>query len=181
MIVLKWLVNIFKALNSNQHPLEIAEAIGFGVMLALIPPNNLLWWGIFFVSFFLSINQAMMMVVIAIGKLLVPLVDPFLDSFGYAILTVPALEDFYDTFFNMPLIPLLKLHNTVVMGAFATGILLYFPILFLMVPAVRYYRRVIREKIVNSKWFKAFTSSPLIAGLIQTYKSVSDIATKIKS
>lgn len=181
MIVLRWIVNIFKALNSNQHPLEIAEAIGFGVMLALIPTNNLLWWGIFLVSFFLTINQAVMMVVIAVGKLFVPFVDPFLEGLGYLILTVPALEDFYDSFFNMPFIPLLRLYNTMVMGAFAVGVLLYFPILFIMVPTVRAYRRFVREKIVNSQWFKAFTSFPLIAGIINVYKSVSGIYTKIKS
>lgn len=181
MIILKWLVNIFKALNSNQHPLEIAEGIGFGILLALIPSNNLLWWGVFFISFFLSINQAVMMVILAIGKLFVPFFDPLLDSLGYMILSVPALEDFYDWFFNLLLIPLLRLHNTVVMGAFAFGILLYFPILFVMVRLVRYYRQVIRQKIIESKWFKAFTSSPIIAGLIDFYKNTSNIYDKVKS
>jgi len=46
---------------------------------------------------------------------------------------------------------------------------------------VRYYRRVIRQKIVESKWFKAFTSTPLIASLLKTYQSVTTITTKIHS
>ena len=181
MVVINWLVKIFKAINSNQHPLEIAEGICFGVMLALLPSSNLLWWGIFFVSFFLSINQAVMVVFMAVGKIFVPLLDPMMESLGYLILTAPALEDFYDWFFNLPLIPLLRLHNTLVMGAFATSVLLYFPLLFVMVRLVRYYRRVIRQKIVESKWFKAFTSIPLIASLLKTYRSVTTITTKIHS
>ncbi len=181
MVVLNWLVKIFKALNSNQHPLEIAEGIGFGVLLALIPSNNLLWWMVFLVSFFLTINQSTMIVVMAVGKLFMPFVDPLLDSLGYVILTVPALEDFYDSFFNMPMMPLLRLHNTVVMGGFALGVLLYFPLLFVMVPAVRAYRKFVREKITQSKWFKAFTSSPLVASLIKMYKSTTTLSSKFKS
>ncbi|URA11284.1 TIGR03546 family protein [Thermospira aquatica] len=181
MIVVNWLIKIFKALNSNQHPLEIAEGIGFGILLALIPSNNLLWWMVFLISFFLTIHQGMMIVVMAIGKLFMPFVDPMLDTLGYALLTVSALEDFYDSFFNMPLVPLLKLHNTVVMGGFALGVLLYFPILFVMVPVVRGYRKFVREKIVQSKWFKAFTSTPLVAGLMKIYKSTTLISSKFKS
>ena len=46
--MIKFLTNIFKALNSNSHPGEIAHAICCGMLLGYKTKNNALWYILFF-------------------------------------------------------------------------------------------------------------------------------------
>ena len=42
--MLKWISGLFKALNANQNPAEMAHGLALGVMLGLMPKNNALWY-----------------------------------------------------------------------------------------------------------------------------------------
>ena len=69
-------------LNANTRPGEIAAGAAFGLLLALLPGGNLLWFALFVLTFFLKLNMAMQFVVLGLLRLIAPLVDPALDSPG---------------------------------------------------------------------------------------------------
>ena len=69
-MLVKGIANLVFVLNSNKHPREVAAAIAMGLLLALIPVNNILWVALFIISFFLKINIAVEILFILIFKLI---------------------------------------------------------------------------------------------------------------
>ena len=82
---------MFKSLNANRAPGELAHAFALGMLLAFVPKGNLLWIFLFILTFFLRINRGTLFLSIILGSIFIPLVDPLFDTTGYAILTHPAL------------------------------------------------------------------------------------------
>ena len=55
--MLKFLVKLLKALNSNSHPGEIAHAVCLGMLLGFLPKNNIFWYVITVFVLFMRINK----------------------------------------------------------------------------------------------------------------------------
>ena len=49
--MLKFIVKLLKALNSNSHPGEIAHAVCLGMLLGFLPKDNIFWFIIQFLFF----------------------------------------------------------------------------------------------------------------------------------
>ena len=50
------IVKLFKSLNTNSHPGEIAHAVAIGMVLGFMPKNNVLWYILFVCFLFIRIN-----------------------------------------------------------------------------------------------------------------------------
>ena len=61
--MLGYLLNLFKSLNSNSHPGEIAHGAALGVIMGMIPKDNVLWYILFVLFFFIRINKAVYLLV----------------------------------------------------------------------------------------------------------------------
>jgi uncharacterized protein (TIGR03546 family) len=170
-MIVSWIAKVFVAINSNKKTSEIALAISFAFVLALIPKGNLLWIFLFVLTFFLKLNQAVEMVFIIIFSFTLQFLDRFLDRIGYSILTIPQLENFFTKLFNNPVFYLTKYYNSLVMGGLVIGLILAFPIYFLSKYLVDVYRDKVREKIANNKFVKAFMKQPLIVGIKKSFGS----------
>ena len=90
--MIKALARLIVALNANARPAEIAAGAAFGVLLALVPGGNLLWYAIFAIAFLVKMNLAAMLLLLGLLRLVVPFADPALDALGYAVLGLPALR-----------------------------------------------------------------------------------------
>ncbi|HZK20154.1 MAG TPA: TIGR03546 family protein, partial [Treponemataceae bacterium] len=126
-MLIKYIIKLFKSLNSNGHPGEIAHACALGMLLGIMPKNNALWWIIFIFTLFMRINKGSYFIFIIIASLLTPFLDSFFDSFGYLILTLPQLYGLFSNLLDIPFVGFLKFNNTIVMGSFACGVLVYIP------------------------------------------------------
>jgi uncharacterized protein (TIGR03546 family) len=164
-MIITWFAKVFVAINSNRKTSQIALAISFAFLLALIPKANLFWISLFTLTFFLKINQAVEMVFLAVFSLLFGFLDTFLDRIGFAILTVPSLGDFFTKLFNTPFFFLTKYYNSIVMGGLVVGLLMFIPIYFLARYLVDIYRDKVREKIANNRFVKAVSTQPIIVGI----------------
>jgi uncharacterized protein (TIGR03546 family) len=164
---IKWIVNIIGALNSNKKPGELAAGIAFGIMLALIPTGNLLWPLLLIITMLLRVHQGMEFLFLAIFKLFIPVFDPALHSLGLAVLSIPALEGFFTSLYNMPVVPFLQFNNTLVMGGLVAGIVLWLPLFILFRILVGIYRNTLKEKVENSKLVKWFKKLPIVRGLVK--------------
>jgi uncharacterized protein (TIGR03546 family) len=170
-MIISWIARVFVAINSNKKSSQIAMAISFAFILALVPKANLLWVSLFILTFFLKLNQAVEMVFIAVFSLLLGFLDKFLDRLGYAILTIPSLGDFFTKLFNSPFFYLTKYYNSIVMGGLVVGLVMAFPIYFLSKYLIGIYRDKAREKVANNKFIQAILQQPLLAGLKKGFGS----------
>ncbi|OJF77753.1 MAG: TIGR03546 family protein [Treponema sp. CETP13] len=159
---LKYIVRILKSLNSNAHPGEIAHACALGVLLGFMPKNNALWWLIFIFTLFMRINKGSYFIFIIIGSLFAPLLDSFFDAFGYLILTIPTFESVFSAWLEIPFISFTKFNNTVVMGSFLTGVIVYIPMYMIIRIFIKIWRKYIASKFSNSRIVLAFYKIPFI-------------------
>jgi uncharacterized protein (TIGR03546 family) len=153
------------AINSNKKTSQVALAISFAFLLALVPKANLFWISLFTLTFFLKVNQAVEIVFLAVFSLFLDFLDVFLDRIGFAILTVPSMGDFFTKLFNSPFFYMTKYYNSIVMGGLVVGLTMFLPIYFLSKYMVDVYRDKMREKIANNKFVKAVSKQPILVGI----------------
>lgn len=169
------IARLIAALNANRRPGEVAAGIAMGVLLALMPTGNLLWVLLLILSAFLRINLGIEIVTILVFSPLSPLADPLLHRLGLAILTNPNLESFFASLYQLPLLPFTRFNNTVVLGSFIAGIVLWLPVFFLGRVLVGVYRTKIHPAIANSKIVKAFEKVPIVSkitGLVRKFSRI---------
>lgn len=174
--MISFIAKLFVALNSNSRPSELASGIAFGFWLALIPGGNLLWTALFIIAFLLKHNLAALLLSTGLFKIIIPLVDPLLDSFGAWILQIPALQDFFTSLYNIPLLPYSNFNNTIVMGGFTAGILCWIPIYFIFLSLVKVYRKKIAPKFADNKIVKALKKVPIISKISKAARKLSTFA-----
>lgn len=172
--------NIFVALNSNKKPLQEALAVAFGLWLALIPPGNLLWIILLIVPFFLKVNHGMMLFSLLILEAFTGIAYSLLDTLGGAALTFPGLFSFFVEMRNTPFIPLTNFYNTLVMGGFLMGLLLFLPVTYFVLLFVKLYRRHIRDRLIKSHFVKMLLKIKLINFIVSKYKMAKKAYDKVK-
>jgi len=163
--MIKALARLIVAINANSRPAEIAVGAAFGVLLALVPGGNLLWYAFFVIAFLVKINLAAMFLVMGLVRLAAPLADPALDALGWFVLNLPQLQPAFTALTRLPVVPWTRFNDTVVMGGFLAGLALGAPVVLLTLFLVRLYRRRLRERIAASRLAKAIAKVPLFATL----------------
>lgn len=165
--MISFIAKIIVALNNNSRPSEMASAIAFGFWLALIPGGNLLWIALFVIAFLLKHNTGAFLFSLAIFRVIAPLTDPILDKIGYIILQASFLQDFFARFYNIPLVPYSSFNNTIVMGAFISGLVLWVPLFLLFLNLVKIYRKKVAPKIADSKFIKTLKRIPILSKIMK--------------
>lgn len=164
--MLSKILKLFKALNANVNPGEIAHAFSCGLLLGFLPKNNLLWYLVFVFFLFVRINKPMYLLMTLLGSALAVGLDPLFDTLGYQILTIESLKGFYASLLEIPFVAFTKFNNSVVMGALAFGIVLYIPFYFLGRFFVFSWRKWLTPILMNSRVFKAIYKLPLIEKIV---------------
>ncbi|AFG37349.1 TIGR03546 family protein [Spirochaeta africana] len=166
-MVISSIARVLAALYSNKRPGEIAAAVALGVWAALIPGASLLFWLVFLLIFFVKVNQAIALLTLGLGSLATQLLDPLLHDIGYRVLTTDALYALWSDLYALPLLPLSRFNNTVVMGGFITGLAI-FPLVFLATKSlVVPLRTRVVPGIASSTWAQKIYKSPKVAKLIR--------------
>ena len=160
--MIKKIVSLFKILNSNSKPGEIANAVCLGLLLGFVPKNNLLWWLLFVFFSFVRINKTVYFFLTLLMSFIAPAFDSFFDSFGYAILTMPSLESFFAALLDIPFVGFTKFNNTLVCGALVFSLMIYIPLFILIVLFVKLWRSKITALWNNSRLALFFYRLPLV-------------------
>ena len=167
--MLKAIVNLFRALNANVNPSEIAHAFSCGILLGLMPKNNLLWWLVFVFVLFVRINKPMYLIMTLIASTFAPVMDGLFDTVGYAFLTIPQFSGFFGWLLDVPFVGFTKFNNSVVTGSLLCGLVLYVPMYFLGRLLISLWRKHIAGWIRHTHLAKAFAKLPIItkiAGMV---------------
>ncbi|MBA3066437.1 TIGR03546 family protein [bacterium] len=175
MPLIKYFFKFLKALNSNAAPGEVARGMAFGMILGLIPVSALHWWVILILMYLTNSNLAAGAVFTVLFKIIGAALGPVFDSAGYAVLTSPGLENFFTGLYNMPVMPFTRYYNTVVISTTIISFALFIPAVLIFRAAVKSYRTGVRDKIAETKFFKAFLKVPLVGKLLKLYNKINSV------
>lgn len=173
--MIKPIAKLIVALNGNLAKSQIAAGFAWGLLLGLVPAGNVLWIVLFIVSFFFKSHRASKLLVLAIIKLLSAATAQAMDTVGWEVLHVEALQPVFTTLYNMPFVPFTKFNNTLVAGGLVSGIVLWLPVFFLILLLVPLYRNKVAPKIRENKLVKAIKNVPILAKLAGAVSSAKDI------
>ena len=173
--MLKPIAKVIVALNGNLRKSQIAAGFSWGLLLGLIPAGNVFWIILFVISFFFRHHHASKMLVLAILKLVSAATGPLLDTLGWEILHIEALQPLFTMLYNMPFVPLTKFNNTLVAGGLVSGIILWLPAFFLISFLVPLYRNKLSPKIRESKVVKSIKNLPLVSALGKAISKASGV------
>jgi uncharacterized protein (TIGR03546 family) len=174
--MIKAIAKALIALNTNVRKEQIAAGFAWGILLALVPVGNILWFALFILTFFFKINSGMQLFTIVIVKLFRLALIPAIDAVGWALLNIGELRPTYTMLYNLPIAPLTRFNNTLVAGGLVIGIILWLPLFFAMRAFVVVYRAKIAPKIAESKVYKAFIKLPLVKKLQNAISSAMELS-----
>ena len=150
MLILKLLMTFLKALNEKASPRAMAGGFALGMIIGLTPKGSLHNAVVVLLIFLLPVNKSASLVSAAAFALFSYLLDPFFNSVGEFLLTLPPLQGFWTTLYNTPVLPWTRFNNTLVLGSLVTSLALFIPLFFVTTWGVATYRE--RVVAVASKW-----------------------------
>ena len=160
MILLKFIQSLIKALHSEGTPAQVAAGFALGSILGLTPLMNLHNAVVFGLIVLLNVSFPGAM----IGWLLcIPIgfaLDPLFHWLGALFLMgIPALRPFWTWIYNTPVLALMNLTNTVVLGSLVASLALLTPLYLGSREGVVRYRATIGERVRRSRFYRAITAS----------------------
>lgn len=161
--MLKYLVKIIKLLNSNSKASQVANSFCVGLVLGLMPKGNLLWFLLFIFFLFVRFQKSCYGLMILIGSLVSPLLDPLFDKLGYIILTYEPMEPYFSSLLDVPFVGFTRFNNTVVCGSLAGALIWYIPLFLVAYGFIRFWRHFVAPKLNQLKIVKALYKVPLVS------------------
>ncbi len=172
MFGLKIISKLIKALRSGESPKQIAAGFAMGILIGIMPSWTLQGVVLLIVLIIFKVNMAAGMLGILLANLFAYPLDPLFHRLGYYVLTgITALHGLWVNLYNLPIAPLTRYNNTVVMGSFLSGLLLIFPVYFGMKEFVVLYRSRIEERIKQWRIVQMISGSQLI----RVYRHIRDL------
>ena len=139
--MIRQVLKVFKALNSNEKPWQLSLGLAFGGIIGLMPlwtPHNIV---LLFLAFIINLNFALLLIGLFFFSGIAYILDPLFHQTGLAVLTSDGMQNFWNGFFSNPLFLFDKLNNTLVMGSLISAAPLFFLINFL----IRKYRENLKR------------------------------------
>lgn len=172
MFWLKLVKDILAIFREGQTPRQVAGGFMLGSMIGLSPAMTLQGIIIWLIIFVLDVNIGAAVLALTFCSLCAYLLDPFFHWLGYQILVnVDGLRDLWTALYNMPVAPLTRFNNTVVMGSFVAALVLAVPIYFGFKHLVIAYRTHLGAKIEKTQLYRAIRKS----GIVQLYMRIRNL------
>lgn len=168
-ILFKQLFGLIKLLNSETGENQIAAGIACGFILGMSPAFSLQTLLVFLCLFVFRVQMGMAFLACFFFKFVAWVFDPAFDAVGSRLLEAGSLQGLWTHLYNMPLVPLTRFNNSIVMGSGVTAIVLS-PVVFVVSKKlVIKYRETIVARIKETKLWKALKATSLF-GWYVTYE-----------
>ena len=158
--------SIVLALHGGDDPRHLAAGFALGAALGLVPKGNLFGLVFFLLFFFLNVDSGMAALSAIVFTGVGYLADAPAHALGRALLTAGALKPLWTFLYDLPIVPLTRFNNTVVLGNFALGLLLYPALYYGSLKVIRAYHGRYKERV--EKWKIVHAVKGL--GFYQSYK-----------
>ena len=160
-LILKQIFDFLKLINSETGTNEVAAGMACGLILGFSPFLSLQTFLIIVVCFFFRVQLGAAFLSAFLFKFIAYLFDPVSDALGRSVLESQALRPLFVTLYNMPLVPLTRFNNSIVMGSGVIGFVLVIPMFYVFKHLVYKYRELVVARIKGSKWWKAMQATAL--------------------
>lgn len=153
-LLLKQIFAFVKLLNSDTGTNQLASGIAFGLILGFSPFLSLQTFVVLVIVFFFRVQVGAAFLAAFFFKLIAYLFDPACDALGRYVLELESLKPTFTSLYNMPLVPLTRFYNSIVMGSGILGFLLT-PIVFILAKIlITKYRETILARFQQTKFWK---------------------------
>jgi uncharacterized protein (TIGR03546 family) len=92
-------------------------------------------------------------------KLVAFVVDPIADVLGRSILEAPGLRPLFVEMYNLPLLPMTRFNNSIIMGSGVIGFVLVVPAFFIFKKLIIKYQVTVLARLKGTKIWKAFAAT----------------------
>lgn len=158
-ILLKQIFGLIKLLNSETGTNQIAWGVAAGFVLGLSPTFSLQALLIFLMILIFRIQAGAAFVSAFFFGFIAYLLDPITAAIGAAVLETPSLRATFTSLYNMPIIPLTRFNNSIVMGSGVLAVT-FMPVVYLLSRvAVIKYRKTFVERYKNTALWKALQAT----------------------
>ncbi|MEM6690135.1 MAG: TIGR03546 family protein [Planctomycetota bacterium] len=137
LMILKLLSSLKKAIAGRRYPAQLAWAIGFGVMLGIVPHGNLLALVLLVLVLSLKINHAAVALCGVAASFAASEIDPYAHQVGLLLHQNAGFNEYAVEAWSLPLMPWTDLNNTIVLGSFTIAIASVVPIFLVTYPLLR--------------------------------------------
>jgi uncharacterized protein (TIGR03546 family) len=135
------------ALQGGGDPRHLAAGFALGAAMGLVPKGNLFSLVFFLLFFFFNVNKGMALLTALIFTAVGHVFDAPAHALGAVLLSASPLKPLWTVLYDLPVVPLTRFNNTVVLGNLAIGLLLYFPLYKLGLAAVKKYNEKYRPLV----------------------------------
>ena len=157
--LLKQIFSLLNLLNSDTGHNQIAAGIACGLILGFAPAFSLQTVLVILILFFFRIQIGAAIIAAAGFKFIAYLLDPVSNASGMNVLEIDALKPLFTELYNMPIVPLTRFYNSIVMGAGVISIVLAIPVFFLSKALILKYRATVVARYHQTKFFKALKAT----------------------
>jgi len=157
--------DLFASLHGGADPRHLAAGFALGAALGLIPKGNLFAVVFLLLFFALRLNKGMALMAATFFTPVGYAVDGLAHRIGFALLKAPALNGVWTFLYDLPIVPLTRFNNTVVLGNLVLGLALFVPLYFLALRFVAWYAatwaaRVEKLRLVQAlkgmRWYQMY-------------------------
>ncbi len=153
-LLFKQLFGLLKLLNSETGQNQIAAGVAAGFILGMTPAFSLQTLIVFLCLFVFRIQMGMAFLACFFFKFVAWVLDPAFHAVGSMVLEMPALFGLWTTLYNMPIVPLTRFNNSIVMGSGVVTILFAPLVFFLSRTFVVKYRELVVARFKETKVWK---------------------------
>lgn len=151
-LILRPLRLFLQAFVMESTPRQMSLGLAFGVLVGLVPKGNLLAIVLGTLLASTRVNLAIATLAIVLCTLIATVCDSIFDQIGGYILAQPSLQGLWTEMANMPFVPWTDFNNTIVMGSFASGLVLLWPVHRLSCPLFEKYAEKIAVRARQWRW-----------------------------
>jgi uncharacterized protein (TIGR03546 family) len=163
MFWLQIIKSFIQILRAGQTPRQIAGGFALGTIVGLMPFSTLQGLLLWLVILVLDVNLSAAFLAVTLFSLVAYIFDPLFHTLGYFLLVdSSSLRALWTSLYNAPIAPLTRFNNTVVLGSFIAGFLLFLPVYFAMRRFVLAYRTHLHTRVEKMKIYRVISKSTLV-------------------
>ncbi|MCH9654335.1 MAG: TIGR03546 family protein [Planctomycetes bacterium] len=135
------------ALSSANSPRQLALGFSMGMMIGLVPKENLTAVILLFILAGSKVNLCSASLGTIVFSWLAILIDPLSHLIGRSVLLASSLQGFWVSVYEVPLAPWTDFNNTIVMGSLILGLFMFYPVFRISKPQFEKYTPLLTHKL----------------------------------
>jgi uncharacterized protein (TIGR03546 family) len=147
--------DLVASLHGGADPRHLAAGLALGAALGLVPKGNLTAVGLILLFFFFRVNKGLALFSAALFTPVGYALDGTAHAIGLALLKAAPLQGLWTALYDLPVVPLTRFNNTVVLGNLVLGALFFAPIYFAGLKLVALYAATLAPKVESLAIVKA--------------------------